>query len=93
MIQRSASTKISLQRYANTPNTGAIIRPNGDIRLDCMAPFVIGNVLKEDFYEVWNKKVDTCWQHPLVKKYINGYEDYRDINHSIKNYFDKDIYI
>ncbi len=44
-VQRSSPTKIQLIRYMNTPNTGAIIRPNGDIRLDCSAPFVIVDIL------------------------------------------------
>lgn len=51
-VQRSSNTKIQLLRNINTPNTGAIIRPDGNIRLDCVAPFVIGNILTEDFCDV-----------------------------------------
>ena len=53
MIQRSSGTKIQLMRAQSSPNTGAIIRPDGNIRLDCVAPFVIGNVLDDDFCEIW----------------------------------------
>ena len=28
-----------------------MVRPNGDIRIDGMAPFVIGNILTDDFIE------------------------------------------
>ncbi len=90
-VLRSSSVKNQLLRYQGTPNTGVIIRPNGDIRLDCMAPFTIGNVLEDDFLDMWEKKSSTCWQLPIVQDYINSYEDFADINSSMKNYFDSDI--
>lgn len=91
VVQRSSSVKIQLQRYLNTPNTGVIIRPNGDIRLDCMAPFIIGNILKDDFYTIWNQKADNSWNHIEVQNYIKSYDDFNDISNSLKNYYDKDI--
>ena len=90
-VQRSAGTKIQLLRNLNTPNAGAIIRPNGDIRLDCVAPFVIGNVLEEDFYNVWNSKAQNVWTRPEVLNYINSWEDEEEINHGIRNYSDADV--
>ena len=92
VVERSANTKIQLMRYQKTLNTGAIIRPNGDIRLDCMTPFKIGNVLIDDLYDVWNEKSNVCWNDDRVSKYIEhmdlqtGYSD-------IKNYVDEDILI
>ena len=74
-VQRSSSTKIQLLRSMNTPNTGAIIRPDGDIRLDCVAPFVIGNVISEEFCEVWKKKAGDIWSRPEILEYINSWED------------------
>lgn len=91
-IQRSASTKMSLMRYQNTLNTGAIIRPNGDIRLDCMTPFKIGNILKDDLEHIWKMKSASCWKDERLSKYIEsmdlqtGYSD-------IINYVDDDILI
>ncbi len=90
-VQRSSGTKIQLIRDMNTPNTGAIIRPNGDIRLDCVAPFVIGNVLEEDFYEVWNAKAHDVWTRPEVLEYVASWEDEEEINHGLKNYSDADV--
>ncbi len=90
-VQRSSGTKIQLMRDIKTPNAGAIIRPNGDIRLDCVAPFVIGNVLEEDFYDVWNAKAHDVWTRPEVLEYINSWEDEDEINHGLKNYFDADV--
>ena len=91
MIQRSSSTKTQLLRYMNTPNSGAIIRPNGDIRLDCMAPFTIGNVLDDDFETVWRTKAADSWHDPRVLQYVEAYDKDTDINISYKNYFDADI--
>ena len=90
-VQRSQSTKIQLIRNTNTPGIGAVIRPNGDIRLDCVAPFVIGNVLTDDFLTVWREKANDIWKRPEVIKYINSWEDIEDINHGYRNYFDSDI--
>ena len=90
-IQRSSGTKIQLMRDMNTPNAGAIIRPNGDIRLDCVAPFVIGNVLQEDFYTVWNAKAHDVWSRLEILEYVNSWDDMEEINHGLKNYFDSDV--
>ncbi|MBR1418062.1 MAG: hypothetical protein IJ576_03750, partial [Synergistaceae bacterium] len=91
LVQISSGAKIQLTRNLNVPNTGAIIRPNGDIRLDCTAPFVIGNILENDFCEIWDSKAHDVWQNPKIIKYIESYEDFEDVNHEHRNYFDKDI--
>ena len=93
VIERSANTKLQLLKYQNSLNTGAIIRPNGDIRMDCMTPFVIGNVLKEDFKSVWHEKGSTCWNHALVTKYINEMDLHTEMNSNQTNYVDEDILI
>lgn len=91
LVRRSADTKMTLLRYKNLPNSGAIIRPNGDIRLDCMAPFTIGNIIESDFCNIWENKAHDSWQHPEVTKYIEGYQGEANINSYKKNYFDMDI--
>ena len=90
-VQRSSGTKIQLLRDMSTPNTGAIIRPNGDIRLDCVAPFVIGNVIEDDFFDVWNAKAHDAWTRPEVLKYVASWEDEEEINHGLRNYSDADV--
>lgn len=92
LVQRSATAKNSVMRYIGMPNSGMIIRPNGDIRLDCMTPFVIGNILKDDFSKIWNEKHDTCWNHPKVVEYISQFNE-EDTNNLMTNYVDNDIYI
>lgn len=89
-VRRSGTIKNQLVRYQAFPMSGAVIRPNGDIRLDCMAPFVIGNVLDSDFEEVWRSKSENCWHMPDVERYIASYEEDDSYNKYIKNYVDKD---
>lgn len=92
LVQRSASPRNSVLRYLNTPNTGMIVRPNGDLRLDCMVPFTIGNVLKDDLEQIWKTKGISCWEHPKVAEFVNHYysSEYNDL---IMNYVDSDILI
>ena len=91
LVQRSASTKVQLLRGLNTPNQGAIIRPNGDIRLDCVAPFTIGNVIDDDFFEVWRKKSKDVWKSLELLKYYESWDGEEEITTGIKNYFDDDV--
>lgn len=91
LVQRSASTKVQLLRGLNTPNQGAIIRPNGDIRLDCVAPFTIGNVIDDDFFEVWRKKSRYVWGSPELIEYYESWNGEEEITTGIKNYFDDDV--
>lgn len=90
-IQRSSTVKNQLLKYQNTPNSGAIIRPNGDVRLDCMAPFILGNILDRDFEKLWKEKAKDCWYNEKVCEYINAFDDLSDINELQKNYVDSDI--
>jgi MoaA/NifB/PqqE/SkfB family radical SAM enzyme len=93
MIVKNANTdKGGLIRHGKKPRSCAIIRPNGDIRLDGMAPFVIGNILKDDFKYVWENRIDLAWEDERVKAYIQDYDE-RDWNLKFINYVDKDEYI
>ena len=60
VIKTSNSVRYGLERQRKKPYSAALIRPNGDIRIDGMAPFVIGNVLADDFAEVWRNKINLC---------------------------------
>lgn len=91
-VKGSNGIRAGLKRHSKKPNSGAIIRPNGDIRIDGMAPFVIGNVLKDDFAEVWTKKINSCWDDPKVLAYISQFDD-SDRNYFFINYMEEDIHI
>lgn len=91
-IQISSSLRTQLKYSAFEKLNGAIVRPNGDIRLDCTCPFVIGNILRDDIEEIWAKYSD-CWQNPLVKKFIESCDPISGKNSFAENYNGKDIYL
>jgi MoaA/NifB/PqqE/SkfB family radical SAM enzyme len=92
IIKSSNSVRKGLEKRFQWSRAGAVIRPNGDIRIDGMAPFVIGNILREDFSDVWKRNIDVCWSNPAVLDFISGFND-EDRNTSIINYVDDDVYI
>ena len=89
-IQRSAELKAQMEKYSVEVNSGGIIRPNGDFRLDCMAPFTIGNVLKTSIKDMWLEKGINAWQSQAVKDYIASIDEYRQIS-NVRNHVDFDI--
>lgn len=86
-IQRSLSEELQYEQSVGVPCGGLIIRPNGDIRMDCMTPFVLGNILQDDFLEVWKTKGCSCWDRPEIKDY------YDQKRKNIRNYVDSDVFL
>lgn len=91
-VKFANSVKSGLKNHSIKPRSGAIIRPNGDIRIDGMAPFVIGNVLKDDFTDIWERKMNNCWRTQIVQDYIAGFDE-SDRNLTFVNYGTKDIFL
>ena len=89
-IRRSAELKIQMERYSIEVNSGGIIRPNGDFRLDCMAPFVIGNVLEKSIKEIWLEKGIEAWHSQIVKDFITLINEDKQESY-LKNHIDADI--
>ena len=89
-IQRSAELKTQMERYVAEVNSGGIIRPNGDFRLDCMAPFTIGNVLEKSVKEIWLDKGIDAWNLPEVKNFIASIDEDKQTS-NVKNHVDVDI--
>ncbi len=92
-VQISANLKYQLDTLKSTPMDAVIIRPNGDVRLDCSLPFVIGNVLEEGFLEIWRKKCKTTLSHPKINQFIEEIDENTGDSSFLINYFDEDIYI
>lgn len=91
-INRAAGLKTQMARYVSEVNGGGIIRPNGDFRLDCMAPFIIGNVLETPLKKMWQAKGINAWQSPKVQEYIQSIQDSQQMG-NIRNHVDTDILI
>ena len=93
MIVKSSNTvRDGLERHRNNPKSCAVIRPNGDIRIDGMAPFVVGNILSDDFAYIWENKMEYAWKNEKVIQFISEF-DKNDINQEHVNYIMDDIYI
>ena len=90
LSKRSAELKIQMERYMSEVNAGGIIRPNGDFRIDCMAPFTIGNVLKNSIKEIWLTKGVDVWNSDAVKNYVATIDEDKQEG-SYKNHVDIDI--
>ena len=88
----SSSPRTQLNYFSAEKLNGAVVRPNGDVRLDCTCPFVIGNVLRDDVEDIWAKYSD-CWQSPIVKKFIESCDPISGKNSFAENYNGKDIYL
>jgi MoaA/NifB/PqqE/SkfB family radical SAM enzyme len=52
------------------PNRAIILRPNGDVRLGCLAPFAYGNVREKSLQEIWEEGAARGYLHPEVVAYI-----------------------
>lgn len=90
-IQRSATIKHQLKRYSVMPNAGVIIRPNGDVRMDCMTPFILGNVLETPFETIWKTKGNNCWNREEVQQYIDSIDLNSNESCQMSNHVDSDI--
>ena len=89
-IQRSAELKTQMERYTAEVNGGGIIRPNGDFRLDCMAPFTVGNVLEKSVKEIWLEKGIDAWNFDAVKNFIAAIDETTQEG-NVKNHVDTDF--
>ncbi|MGZ5441504.1 MAG: radical SAM/SPASM domain-containing protein [Thermoanaerobaculia bacterium] len=55
-----------------SPNRAIILRPNGDVRLGCLAPFSYGNVRTQSLQEIWDQGANRGYLHPEVLDYIRN---------------------
>lgn len=88
----SSSPRTQLNYFSAEKLDGAVVRPNGDVRLDCTCPFVIGNVLRDNVEDIWAKHAD-CWQSPPVKKFVESCDPISGKNSFAENYNGEDIYL
>lgn len=92
IVKNSNTVREGLERHRLNPRSCAVIRPNGNIRIDGMAPFVVGNVITDDFADVWENRIETAWNNEEVIKYISEFDN-RDMNQGYVNYMMDDICI
>lgn len=59
----------------NMINDTILIRPNGDVKIGCFMPFVIGNVQSGSIQDIWTKKGKNAWNNNTVVEYVSMYRD------------------
>lgn len=86
-------TGYSMVQYhlSGFPNRVVVIRANGDVRLSCFAPFVIGNVREESLQDIWLNKGVNAWRHPDVVRYLKNANLITAENDYLTNYNAEDI--
>ena len=76
------------------PSNVLLIRPNGDVKVDCILPFKIGNVLNEKISSIWNRIGKSAWKNNKIIEYIKSVKEERDmISVHPRPYVDDDILI
>lgn len=67
-------------RYHTVEGNGVIlIRPNGDVKFDCVLPYVIGNVKKQTIKEIWDTMGYNIYEHPKVRECIEKMKCHEDL--------------
>ena len=90
LVKISHSVQSGLTKHLIDPRSKAVIRPNGDIKIDDMAPFIVGNIIMDEFSEIWENKINESWKNQKLLEYISAF-DSDDRNYSIINYQKDDI--
>lgn len=69
---------VSLQSDLYKKNSVMLVRPNGDIKFNCLSPFKIGNVREKSLKEIWETIGKSVNSHHRVIEYANQISDYDD---------------
>jgi MoaA/NifB/PqqE/SkfB family radical SAM enzyme len=63
------------QQAAMEVNDSIIIRPDGELRLGCMAPFSAGNVREQGLAKAWERLGAYAWKTDRVRQYVESVRD------------------
>lgn len=61
---------VSVHAHKYQKNSVFLIRPNGDIKFDCMSPFKLGNVRKDELQTIWELLGKGIYTNPRVLDYM-----------------------
>ncbi len=77
-VLRSCDPANSFALYLALPCSVLLIRPNGDVKLDCVLPYVIGNLARQSLEEIWETVGRDAWRHPRVQEFVKKYQSSGD---------------
>lgn len=75
----SSEEVIALRTKLIEPNGVLLVRPNGDVKFDCVAPFKLGNVNEESLYDIWNRIGRDVMSHPRFREYVLSIKGPKDM--------------
>ncbi len=81
-VMTSLDPAIQLRQQILSPNKVALVRPNGNVKLDCITPFVFGNLRKDSLYDIWSKSLCEGWQKKEVLSFIDSLKSNEDLTNS-----------
>jgi len=61
------------------PPSVILIRPNGDVKLDCTLPFKIGNVNEKSIREIWQNTGKNAWNNRQIREWVEKIKNSKDI--------------
>lgn len=79
IIAISTEEPISLRKKLASPNDVMLIRPNGDVKFDCVSPFKIGNVKEQSLKEIWDSKGKSVNSSQCLLDYIKQIKAAKDL--------------
>lgn len=73
------TTPQTLRTLCSGPLSSVVVRPDGTVRMDCCAPFALGNVRKESLEDIWSRTGARAAQDPRVRRYVDRIRTERDV--------------
>lgn len=90
-VRRSLGAVDSIRVSRATPNFGLLVRPNGDVKVDCILPFTIGNIRRDSLSHIWDLFGKDIWQHEEIKTFAASITREDDLlSASPRPYVDRD---
>lgn len=81
-------------RYRTVESNGVmLIRPNGDVKFDCVLPYIIGNVRENSVKEIWEDMGSNVYEHPTVAEFISKICSEKDIMDNLPDIDSDTVYL
>lgn len=61
----------TLRNLCDSPLSSVVIRPDGTVRIDCSAPFALGNIRERSLTDIWRSAGVSAASHPAVLEYVS----------------------